>query len=118
MDLGIIRKMSDSRPGGLKKLATDIGMSEANLHRCINNNRIQAGDLEQIARLLNLRIDCFFDDDVKTVELSKIQVAETRDEVLLVQIISSQQKTIERLTATIERLAEGKGAGEGIAHTA
>jgi len=104
MDLGIIRKMSDSRPGGLKKLATDIGMSEANLHRCINNNRIQAGDLEQIARLLNLRIDCFFDDDVKTVELSKIQVAETRD-----ALIESQQRTIERLSTVVDRLTAEKG---------
>lgn len=104
MDLGIIRKMSDSRPGGLKKLATDIGMSEANLHRCINNNRIQAGDLEQIARLLNLHIDCFFDDDVKTVELSKIQVAETRD-----ALIESQQRTIERLSTVVDRLTAEKG---------
>lgn len=104
MDLGIIRKMSDSRPGGLKKLATDIGMSEANLHRCINNNRIQAGDLEQIARLLNLRIDCFFDDDVKTVELPNVQVAETRD-----ALIESQQRTIERLSAVVDRITAEKG---------
>lgn len=65
--------------------------------------------------------DKFIDQFAETFDLSPIelfQVAKPQDEVSLVQIISSQQKTIERLTATIERLAEGKGAGEGIAHTA
>lgn len=61
MDLSIIRKLSEKREGGLKKLASDIGMSEANLHRCINNNRIQASDLEQISILLNTDIYNFFD---------------------------------------------------------
>lgn len=37
-------------------------MSEANLHRCINNNKIQAGDLEKIASLLGVPISYFFDD--------------------------------------------------------
>ena len=48
----------------MRKLASDIGMSEANLHRCVNNNKIQAADLEKIARLLHVDISIFFDEGV------------------------------------------------------
>jgi DNA-binding Xre family transcriptional regulator len=61
MNLEIIRRLSEKRSGGLKKLATDVGMSEQNLHRCIRNNKIQADDLEQIAILLGVDIRIFFD---------------------------------------------------------
>ena len=33
MNLGLIRNLSEKRSGGMRKLASDIGMSEANLHR-------------------------------------------------------------------------------------
>lgn len=46
----------------MRKLASDIGMSEANLHRCVNNNKIQAADLEKIALLLKIDIRIFFDE--------------------------------------------------------
>lgn len=60
MDLENIRRLGEKRPGGLRKLATDIGMSESNLHRCMNNNKIQASDLEKIAKLLGVNIGVFF----------------------------------------------------------
>lgn len=47
----------------MRKLASDIGMSEANLHRCVNNNKIQASDLEKIAKLLNVDIRLFFEKE-------------------------------------------------------
>ncbi len=61
MNLMVLRTLSERYDGGLKKLASDIGMSEANLHRCINNNRIQANDLEQIAIRLEVDVRIFFD---------------------------------------------------------
>lgn len=64
MDLSAIRKLSEKRAGGMRKLASDIGMSEANLHRCVNNNKIQAADLEKIAILLNVDICVFFEEKV------------------------------------------------------
>ena len=42
-------------------------MSEANLHRCVNNNKIQAADLEQIALKLRVDIRLFFDDEVRVL---------------------------------------------------
>ena len=62
MNLSIIRNLSEKRVGGMRKLASDIGMSEANLHRCVNNNKIQAADLEKIALLLKIDIRIFFDE--------------------------------------------------------
>lgn len=61
MNLGIIRNLCEKRAGGMRQLASDIGMSEANLHRCVNNNKIQASDLEQIALKLKVDIRSFFD---------------------------------------------------------
>ncbi|MBO7234345.1 MAG: hypothetical protein J6V13_05110 [Paludibacteraceae bacterium] len=51
----------------MRQLASDIGMSEANLHRCVNNNKIQAADLEQIALKLRVDIRLFFDDEVRVL---------------------------------------------------
>lgn len=64
MNLDAIKKFSEKREGGLKKLAADIGMSEQNLHRCIRNNKIQAADLENIALLLKVDIRIFFDEEI------------------------------------------------------
>lgn len=61
MNLMVLRTLSERYDGGLKKLAQDIDMSEANLHRCINNNKIQASDLEQIAIKLDVDVRIFFD---------------------------------------------------------
>lgn len=61
MNLMILRTLAERYDGGLKRLSQDIGMSEANLHRCINNNKIQAGDLEHIAIALNVDVRVFFD---------------------------------------------------------
>lgn len=62
MDLSAIKFYCERREGGVKKLASDIGMSEPNLHRCIRLNKIQAADLESIATLLGVDIRVFFDD--------------------------------------------------------
>lgn len=62
MQLQTIKDYCEKRAGGVKQLAKDAGMSEANLHRCIRLNQIQAGDLEKIARLLNVSVSIFFDE--------------------------------------------------------
>lgn len=62
MNLQSIKFYCERRPGGLRQLAEEAGMSEANLHRCIRNNKIQATDLEKIAHLLKVSIVEFFDE--------------------------------------------------------
>lgn len=87
MNLGLIRTLSEKRTGGMRKLAADIGMSEANLHRCVNNNKIQAADLEKIARLLNIDIRVFFDADLagyaeNTVSINNTSSNDTSKELV------------------------------------
>lgn len=73
MNLEIIKKLSENRDGGLKKLAADVGMSEQNLHRCIRNNKIQADDLEKIADLLKTDIRVFFSGEISPAENNKVE---------------------------------------------
>jgi DNA-binding Xre family transcriptional regulator len=62
MNLIKIRSLAEKRDGGIRKLAKEIEMSEANLHRCIAVNKIQANDLEKIAFAFNVPIGYFFED--------------------------------------------------------
>ena len=62
MNLQLIKDYCEKRPGGLRQLAEDAFMSEPNLHRCIRINKIQAGDLEKIAKELRVPISVFFDE--------------------------------------------------------
>ena len=64
MDLQIIKKLCEDKHIEVKRLAELTGMSEQNLHRCIRLNKIQASDLEKIAKQLNSPIAVFFDDEV------------------------------------------------------
>lgn len=79
MNLEIIKKLSEKRDGGLKKLAVEAGMSEQNLHRCIRNNKIQASDLETIAKLLKVDIKVFFDGDLEDRQKHSIGAYATGD---------------------------------------
>ena len=62
MNLLKIKDLCEHKEGGIKRLAEDIGMSEQNLHRCINLNKMQAGDLEKVAITLSVPISYFFDE--------------------------------------------------------
>ncbi len=112
MNLSLIRNLSEKRAGGMRKLASDIGMSEQNLHRCVNNNKIQAADLEKIARMLSVDIQIFFDDDVR---VSPNDIVETNGDfspasmngnvsVRADAILSEKVKYLQELLAEKERL--------------
>lgn len=96
MDLNVIKRLAEKRVGGLKKLAADIGMSEANLHRCINNNKMQGGDLEQIASIFGVSVDVFFDSNTESyinnvMNLSKIKEYIEESGVGLVSLASKMK---------------------------
>lgn len=96
MDLNVIKKLAEKRVGGLKKLAADIGMSEANLHRCINNNKMQGGDLEQIASIFGVSVDVFFDSNAETyvndvMDLNKIKSYIEENGIGLVSLASKMK---------------------------
>lgn len=110
MDLQKIKLFCESREGGVKKLASDIGMSEANLHRCIRKNQIQAGDLECIAYHLNVDISEFFDtkpSSVTTGDYSNVTL-HSADEVHQTILVDSNRETetLRTLLAEKERIIQ------------
>ena len=123
MNLSIIRNLSEKRVGGMRKLASDIGMSEANLHRCVNNNKIQAADLEKIALLLKIDIRIFFDEqlfehDNNTVETngdfspaSMMGNVSVGTDAILQERVKHLEELLaekERLIKVYEKMMEGK----------
>ena len=78
MILSRIKKLAEEKKITIKRIADDIGMTAQNLHKCIRGNRIEAGDLEMIAKVLDVPITCFFDEDdhvpsAKNRELIELQ---------------------------------------------
>jgi DNA-binding Xre family transcriptional regulator len=80
MNLLKIKQLAENRAGGLKKLAKDIDMSEANLHRCINANKIQANDLEKVSSIFNVPVGYFFDEVSKAGSNAEI-IDELKQEI-------------------------------------
>ena len=64
MYLRAIKTYCEKAGKTVKELAESIGMSEQNLHRCVRENKIQAQDLESIAKELHVSILEFFDEEV------------------------------------------------------
>lgn len=65
MNLQLIKDKVDELhfPGGVKALADAVGMTVQNLHRCVRENKIQAQDLERIAKVLKVSVTIFFDEE-------------------------------------------------------
>lgn len=119
MNLLKIKELCGQKIGGLKRLAEEVGMSEQNLHRCININKIQAGDLEKIAEILDVDISVFFEsqppkDNIDVGHkvngngnnvLGDISLNEKQKEVeYLRQLLREKQIIIEEKERTIQLL--------------
>ena len=68
MNLISIKKIAAEKGITLVSIAGKLEMSTANLHKCVKANRIEAGDLEKIAQILNVPISYFFDEYNITIE--------------------------------------------------
>jgi DNA-binding Xre family transcriptional regulator len=64
MNLLIIKDILEEKEVSILSLAEAIGMTPQNLHRCFKFNKIQAGDLEKIAKSLEIPIGTFFEENV------------------------------------------------------
>lgn len=98
MNLEIIKKLAEKRDGGLKKLASDIGMTEQNLHRCIRFNKIQASDLEKIAILFDVDVNFFFNDNQQEINNNSFDNMSVRDRLII--FIKSENLSISRFEKT------------------
>lgn len=65
MNLLLIKELAEKKAISIRSIAAAIGMSDANLHRCIRINQIQAHQLEQIAHILDIPIVMFFDEAIE-----------------------------------------------------
>lgn len=99
MNLMRIKKIADEKGITLTSIAERIDMSTANLHKCFKGNRIEAGDLEKIAQVLNVPISHFFDDENTQGTLQK--------NGSLAELVEVQRKYISRLENQLE-VYEGK----------
>lgn len=103
MNLLKIKDLCEQKEGGIKRLAEDIEMSEQNLHRCINLNKIQAGELEKIARIFNVPIGYFFEDSISTQSIANGNgSAASIYGNATVGVLSDKDKEIEHLKALLE----------------
>ena len=69
MDLQLIKICAEKRRIQFKALASSIGMSEGDLHRCVRENKIQAQDLEKIAAALGVPVGYFFDEGAPSASI-------------------------------------------------
>lgn len=67
MRLELIKELCKNRQISIKNLATNVGISEPTLYRCIRMNQIQAEILEKIAQALNISVSAFFDESVTDI---------------------------------------------------
>lgn len=102
MKLYIIKKLCETREGGLTKLAMEIKMSYTNLHRCIRENKIQAQDLEIIAKILEVPISIFFDDEYASINDNQKQIKRNETN------IESEQKRLQELIAEKDKIIKSK----------
>lgn len=110
MNLQLIRDLSAGRVGGIRQLAIDAGMSEANLHRCIRNNKIQAGDLENLAKVLGVEIALFFDETPpnKGNHYSTPQSGSKRTAWASAAILEEQLKSAKQIIELKDKIIEEK----------
>jgi DNA-binding Xre family transcriptional regulator len=111
MNLLRIKSLAEKKKVAIRQLAIQIDMSEQNLHKCIKENRIEAGQLEKIAQILGVQIGYFFEETDSSISITMehngnghniagkdISINECKKEIEhLKEIISLKDEIIEAL---------------------
>ena len=95
MNLLAIKKISEEKGITLKSIAERICMSTANLHKCFKGNRIEAGDLEKIAQILEVPISCFFDEPQSTIPKAMKSCQGCKDKEKIIKVLEANVKLLE-----------------------
>lgn len=95
MNLELIKTLCKDRPGGIKQLAHDCGISESNLHRSIRIGDITLSTLEKIASALHVDIQTFLGDS----EHEQLHYWKAKAEALQARC-EEQERTIRLLSVT------------------
>lgn len=116
MNLQIIKLKVESKrfQGGIKGLAEAVGMTEQNLHRCVRENKIQAQDLERIAKALGVSVLEFFDEAPSVVHTEGDYSPASKDgdvsvvvgDAVLLERVKALEALLAEKNARIEELKE------------
>ncbi|MGL4853157.1 MAG: helix-turn-helix domain-containing protein [Phocaeicola sp.] len=118
MNLLLIKKYCEEKKKALKYLAVECDITEQTLHRCIKDNKMQAGDLEKIALALQVDISTFFNNTAAEGKLNighniqgsgsitgDISISECRKELQhMKQLIIEKDKMLEEKERLIQVL--------------
>ncbi len=94
MNLQRIKDLCDLRHYPLRRLAQDAGTTEATLHRCIRNGKIQAELLENIARTLGVSISTFFDAEIDTESKSSASELALLERIRLLELLVKEKERL------------------------
>ena len=107
MNLELIKTLAEERRIAFKSLAALIGMSEGNLHRCVRENKIQAGDLEKLAIQLKVNVGVFFDEPATGVHVEGHGHSKVAGRDMLIGANTAELARLqERIAHLEERLAD------------
>lgn len=95
MNLKLIKTYCEDRPGGIKQLAKDCGISESNLHRSIRIGDMTLGTLQKIADVLHVDILTFIGDS----DHEQLHYWRARAEALQARV-DEQERTIRLLSVS------------------
>jgi DNA-binding Xre family transcriptional regulator len=105
MNLIRIKSLAEKKNVSIRNLSQQIKMSEQNLHKCIRDNRMEAGELEKIAAYLNVPINYFFIADLdKLGDEPKINIKQEHNGNG--HNIAAQDAKLSECTKEIEHLRE------------
>lgn len=95
MNLKLIKTYCEGRPGGIKQLAKDCGISESNLHRSIRIGDMTLSTLEKIAHELHVDVLTFLGDSTH----EELHYWKSRAETLQARC-DEQERTIRLLSVS------------------
>lgn len=102
MKLIQIKEIAEKKGIAITYIAESIDMSPQNLHRCIRINQIQSHQLEIIAKILEVPVSIFFDDQPQApaeenIDYKIIAEARLKEIELLKERIKDKEQIIELL---------------------
>jgi len=109
MNYNEIKKLCSLKKIAVKNLAEKIEMTETGLYSAFRNNTLKIRDLEQIAKVLGVTVDYFFDekDDQKNININgNMQVGNKKSNIN--DNANNELETCKKELALTKEILKGK----------